>query len=801
MAGFCRSVRRRNAARLVALSLTALPTAYAHAADAGAVSAADASAVTADSNPSETIVVTGTQFKAELAPAKASLETTEPQTIINRQYIENFLPPTSDYVGVLAIAPGMTGTDGNGPGLSDGGTKNTLRGLPDGMFAMEYDGIAFGDTNGPSHHSLSYFPASTIGAAVVDRGPGNAGNLSAATFGGTLKLFSEELIDQSRFKGTFGYGSFNTSYENLNIQSGAFGTDATRILLNFDHKYSDGALSFQDVNDYNLLLKVNHDFGQNWKLTLFTSYNNLLEHLNDNAGATPAQIMAYGKDFALQDTNPNLPTYTKYSRTRKQTDMDYARVQGNITDSFKLDDTVYTYAYTNHTFSSRNIEQTAADIAAGTAEGLGGKFTPIVNGVTQPATDVPGYSKLNAYRVWGNILRLSEDYQFGSVTGQLRAGVWWEGNRTIRARYDFDLTRCIALGLYPSNNYYYIAGQPNSLAACQDSSLATAAQKNAAIRTPNGYAEFDEHSAWYQYQPFAELDIHPFEGLTLTPGIKYVNWESKTSSLIEPKLSPLQPYQGQFTTTKTLPFMQANYKIQSSWSVYAEYAQGIYVPDISNFEQKNPVVQFPKAETTANYQVGTVYYSDNFTADADLYLIKVNNNISTESCTLIGQPAGDTCFVNTGAATYKGIEAESTYAFRGPLDGFQVFGSGSLMSSKSNGLWLKAAPFWTAAAGVMYVRDSWKFSVIDKSTGPQYQDNADNPIYKLKSYSTVGLTAAYTFNHFELGVAVDNILNSRSVVAITENSAAGAQGFLPNSIDQYFYQAPASVMFTIKAQY
>ena len=69
----------------------------------------------------------------------------------------------------------MTGIDLNGPGLSDGGVKNTMRGMPDGSFGMTYDGIPFGDTNGPSHHSESYFPASTIGSIAVDRGPGNAG--------------------------------------------------------------------------------------------------------------------------------------------------------------------------------------------------------------------------------------------------------------------------------------------------------------------------------------------------------------------------------------------------------------------------------------------------------------------------------------------------------------------------------------------------------------------------------------------------------------------------------------------------
>src|ERR1700761_9319406 len=56
----------------------------------------------------ETVVVTGTQFNADTAPAKSSLETMEPQTIINRSYIEESVAPTADYTTILAIAPSMT---------------------------------------------------------------------------------------------------------------------------------------------------------------------------------------------------------------------------------------------------------------------------------------------------------------------------------------------------------------------------------------------------------------------------------------------------------------------------------------------------------------------------------------------------------------------------------------------------------------------------------------------------------------------------------------------------------------------
>ncbi len=82
----------------------------------------------------------------------------EPQTIINKSYIQDSVSNTADYTTILAIAPSMTGQDINGPGLSDGGAKNTLRGLSDGNFVMDYDGIPFGDTNGPLAPFRILFP-------------------------------------------------------------------------------------------------------------------------------------------------------------------------------------------------------------------------------------------------------------------------------------------------------------------------------------------------------------------------------------------------------------------------------------------------------------------------------------------------------------------------------------------------------------------------------------------------------------------------------------------------------------------
>jgi iron complex outermembrane receptor protein len=757
--------------------------------------------VTANGEPMETIVVTGTRFDTEAAPAKASLETTEPQTIINRSYIENFVPPQADYVTILAIVPSLTGGDSNGPGLSDGGAKNTLRGLPDGSFAMLYDGIPFGDTNGPTHHNISYFPASTIGSIVVDRGPGNAGNLAASTYGGTIKLFSQTLTADPQANASLSYGSFETQLAVLNGQSGDIDTfgATTRILANVQGLESNGALTLQDIRSWNTLLKIETEITPDWKVTLFSSYSHLTEHLDDNNGLTPAQVQAYGKDFSLQNTNPNLPTYYAYNYTTKATDIEYFRVNGAITDTLKIDNLAYTYAYWNHTFSPNAQTQTAADIANNTSED-NATLTLFSNGKKIP-NQLLAYDKENRYRVYGDIIRLSQDYDFGFVSGQVRTGTWIETQETNRFKYFFDANLCNSELVNP-----FLNGGGAAASAC---GVVSGKGNNGYL----GYAKDDEHSTWTQYQPFLELDIKPTDDLTITPGVKYVHFLHGVNapiaqgslcgvSLACPPFNKLgQDYQASYITRTTLPFLTVNYKLDPSWSVYAEYAKGVYVPDISSFETKTPTVSYPQAEKTTNYQLGTVFYADNFTFDADVYYIDISNNYISQPCTYSVQ---ETCYLNNGAATYKGIEGEGTYAFNNVmgvnLTGLSIFVNGALMSSKSsNGLWEPNAPKWTAAAGLLYKQNGWKFGLIAKITGPQYSDTTNYSFYRLPSYSNVNATVGYSYDNYELSVNVDNLLNSRATLQVSE--AGGLQTNPATSLDQYIFQAPISATVTLKAHF
>ena len=95
------------------------------------------------------IVVTATKAN-EIAPVTASLETTEPQAIVSRSFIEDSLPATADFNAIALISPSVSNFgNNNGVGLSE--SKGQIRGFQDGEYNITYDGVPFGDQNDPPH--------------------------------------------------------------------------------------------------------------------------------------------------------------------------------------------------------------------------------------------------------------------------------------------------------------------------------------------------------------------------------------------------------------------------------------------------------------------------------------------------------------------------------------------------------------------------------------------------------------------------------------------------------------------------
>ena len=709
-------------------------------------------------------MVTASSGAVVAAPVKASLEATQPQSIIDRKAIDQFIPITSDYTQIVNLSPSVSGTSSNGPGLGE--SKSTLRGFQDGQYNVTYDGIPWGDANGPTHHSTSFFPSSTIGAVVVDRGPGAASQLGVASFGGSINLFSPEVSETFGGSQSVTAGSWNTLMSVTKISTGAIAQlNGAHALFNFQELKTDGALSYSGAKAYNQLVRAVFPIADSWALTILGTWNYTKVNTSDSPGATLTQVALYGKNFALSN-NPASPTYYKYNLVTKHTYFNYAKLTGDVTPSLKLENTLYSYYYKNDTESALDPTLSPTDIADKTGLQItqvpGGK--PVVNG------HVPGYTKLNVYKIYGNILHLDQELPFGMI----KAGLWLEKADTgPRARYDYDAT----LGRGPSG--YTVDYRQKVLAGVPQ------------------YLEYDQHSGWKQYEPFIDLVWRVTPQLTITPGLKYLHEELHVDADVNQKSR--QPFHDSKTFTKTMYFLTANYKVQENLAVYAQYATGFLVPDISATQVVNPNLNDLKPQESTNYQAGLVYHGGRFTLDADLYYIDFTNKVQTVTV------GSETVNFNLGGAKYKGVEGAVT--FQATPNVF-LFANGSLNSAKASGAsttisgvpfvvaggkQIANAPKSTAAAGVLFQNDSWSISLSDKYVGKQWAAEGEPAAYLVDAYNSADLSVVYRIGRYRLEAAVYNVFDSQPVTNIKPGKTA--------PYDQYYFQPERNFQVSAKVNF
>jgi len=773
----------RTASIKALLLATALSPLLAVPAFAAAVIPAETD--TAERADRDAIIVTATKVN-EATPITSSLRTTEPQSIVNRAVIQNVVQATSDYNDVILLTPSASGTtNGNGPGLSE--SKIVLRGFKDGQYNITFDGVPFGDSNDPTHHSTSYFPNGTYERIIIDRGPGNATQLGQANYGGNVNIQSRALTNDPHAQFEATYGSYNTQLYRGTLQTGvipALGNAAAVFVA--EHKTTEGALSNSPLRADNIFGKIALPIGEKAVLTLEGSYNDNFYNQNDNNGVTLDQIARYGKRFALTDParppldgNPYFQTRKDWNWTHKQTDFEIVRLQVDLTEHLHFDSKLYTYYYNNFTLSATDIttpgatQSTQLTVVPGTGANKG-----TLIGGPKTVGDIPGYTKLNQYRTWGNITQVDYDFSLGSVTGLLKGGIWYESSASHRLRYDYDLT------LSTIRNGELVSGVSNyrEKSVGQTGFDASGKPVTGPLLQLNGQpvplnVAYDEYSGWDQYQPFAQLDLKPFDGLTISPGIKYVNF---TRTILAPIASQSSRIgvNSSTTNTKTLPFATVNYAIRNNWSVYAQYAQGFLIPALSSLEVSNPSPISPKAAKSVNYQAGTVYAGEYLNIDFDGYYITVSDTL------LCNTPVVGIC-ANTGnPSKYKGVEAQVSYNFG---FGLTLLANGSLNDSKTTDAvlgtkWIPQAPDYTATLGALYNLHGIKLSYVHKFIGRQFADS--NESVPIKAYSIGTASVGYQWKFVTARVAVYNVFDSTPITSISGGS-------------QYFFQPPRSYQATL----
>lgn len=751
----------RRGGLLISLSLVSLACALAtpaFAADtpaastdsaAGAAESPDNANGKADNGIAEgsDIVVTAT-IANQIAPVTASLQTTQPQAIVSRSFIEDSLPATADFNELALITPSFSNTGGNG-GMGISESKGQLRGFQDGEYNITYDGVPFGDTNDPSHHSNTFFPSDTVETVVVDRGPGNAANLGQATFGGSVNLFSRATRDEMGGSLRASYGSFSTFLGRAMLQSGSIDKlGGTQVLLGGQYVNTDGRLTLSGYRQTNLFGKAVIPIGSSVKLTLLSTYNK--NHFNqpDNDGITLAQEAQYGKTFQLND-DPNSPQYSGYNYTDKTTDFEIVKLEADIAPGTRLENRAYTYFYNNATISAADVTVPAGpDNVTKNADG------------TKNIGHIPGYTKLNSYRTYGDILK--GVFDLGPAT--LTVGGWIEWNVTHRKRYQYDMT----------------AGGPDALAYDYNQ------------KTPAGvpkYINYDQDSHGSQQQLFAELEIRPTSTIKITPGFKYIEFTRKLNAIANQKTHAPASFTASWDAS--LPFLTVNWQPTGNFSAYAQYAKGFLAPPLSvlyNFDPSNNTVQ---PEKSTNYQAGVVYHGSHLSVDADVYWIDFTNKFASKKVN------GDTVFYNQGGVTYKGVEGQVTYAFE---NGLALFANASRNIAESNetGLQVNKAPFMTAAGGVLYHAGPIKASLIDKYTGAQYADDANTPAYRVPGYNTTIASLGYDFGVFTVQGTVSDLFDSTKVTSIDIND--GPPGSLLGN-DQYHFQPGREWSISLTAKF
>ena len=706
--------------------------------------AADTSSVTAEQGTA-----------AAVAPSQANLSATQPQSVISRAYIENSTPPTGNFNSISAIAPSVASMPStNGPGMAD--QKATLRGFQDGEYNVTFDGIPFGDTNGPTHHSTAYFPAAVIGGMMIERGPGNASNIGYSTYGGSINLFSKTPSEQQGTSVYGTYGSWHTWLSGVSYESGRMKNDAT-LQLNLQYVSTNGYLTESDQSNRNFTAKFQKPVGDNFLLTLFTSLSAVKTFGTDNAsGPTSAQVAALGQNYVMNG-NPGSQGYRGFNFQDKNTDMEYLRLQGRLGAGWEIDNNAYTYAYVNNTTAGQDPSQYNG-VADATLSFNDLNKKP----VTLPNGNVPGYDKLNMYRVWGDVLKATRKFD----PGLLRVGAWFEGSATERHNLEQNLTTG---ALLPGATSAYPTG----------------------VVTSTNFAT--QNSRWHQIQPFAEFEWAAAPGLTITPGYKAMYYNFGLRSAMNQKALVPQDYK--YTYKAGLPFLTVNQKLGEHDSVYAQFAKGMQVPFLGvGSDTATP----PAPQYTTNYQVGYVHKSDTLTLSADLYYIDIGNlqlNTGTNA---------NPDYTNTGGAAYKGVELEGTYAMG---HGWAVYGnytinsarykSGNAAVGQPTGQ-VPNAPNMTSALGLLLNQGPWNASLVFKRIGQQLNTKLGG---QLPHIDDTDLNVAYTFKNlgsrwakaFRLQLSVFNLTNRRGLVATT--------GPLTAAASQYQWQAPRSWMISGKVDF
>jgi iron complex outermembrane receptor protein len=351
---------------------------------------------------------------------------------------------------------------------------------------------------------------------------------------------------------------------------------------------------------------------------------------------------------------------------------------------------------------------------------------------------------------------------------------------------------------------------------------------------------FHEHFITQSIQPFAEFEWHAAPKFVVTVGVKAANYamtlnqyqdNGKTVGCLGGVLStypglgaPACIGGARFVThsidyNNWLPNIAARYSLRSTWSVYAQWAEGSVIPASSVFDVPNGQVEVPPKPTLAKtYQVGSVMKHRRWTLDVDAYYIHFQNAYDTYT----DPDSFESVSVATGPSNTKGIEAEANFILG---YGFSVYANGTIGSAKyqtgpnipNGGLWVANAPKNVETVSLMWRHKDWSLGLVDKRVGAMYNDNTTlnylidgasipypvdeavtiNPFNVVNVFADYTIKGASWLRGSKLGLAVNNLGNSHNLVGVIPGVAPTAAAHYVESPSDLLNLLPGrSIMVT-----
>jgi iron complex outermembrane receptor protein len=713
------------------------------------------------------VVVTAQSLQGpQAAPSQGSLVATQPQSIVGADFIQNNDSPASNYTDIIKFTPSVWMVDPNGPGLMEN-LGASIRGFQDGQFNVTLDGIPWFDSNDFTHHSTSYFMSQDIGNVVVDRGPGNAGTIGDATFGGTVYMQTADPAKTMGFTTAASVGSFNTRLYSARYDTGEVSDwGGMRAFISLKTLSSDGYLTNANLDRSNAFVKVIQPVNDSTDIILASNLNKVKQ--NPPIGATPDQMAAFGMNYAY-NRDQSSQGYYGYNLDKITTDFEYIGINSRIA-GWTVDNKLYTDAYYHDGYNGLDVGGVLPHGAVDAGDIPNGTINQ--NGTTNP-NDVPGQILTNNYRSVGDILRVSR----GLGPGEAQFGGWFDHQTNLRELTENDFT----------NNYAY-----NYDLAVPAGGLPEAA-----------YIDRLQHNQLFTRQAFLQYIWHVIPDLDVTGGMKYVNFERDIVAPVNQGTELQLDYKE--TWTRDLPSFDVHYKLADNWSAYAQYAKGFLAPNLNVLYVPSPSGNTVNPESTTNVQVGTTWVGRGATVSLDAYTINFSNEVASH--TIIPPDGGAALkqFYNLGAVKYKGVEAEGSYAIGYGLTVYAnaTYNIARLTTDQS---WVPDTPNRTAALGLLYNQGPWQGSLIDKYVGVRYGDSEDT--YRLSAYQTADAAANYTFNlsdhavkNVKIGVMVQNITDRKTIYFLDGYTSGSTPSGYANGNPLFFTLPGRSFEVNLKASF